>query len=243
RQGAREVQVILAYYKSGTMERADQESKIVTAKTLARRLSATPPCRSGPIELVIYDVHSLVQRHYFGDNIVTRYKTMTKYLKKRLENEDVTIAFPDLGAYKRFKPMFDGSMKKGDRKFPLVLCDKIRGKGDERIVTIREGEPRGKHVIIVDDIIKSGGTTLECKNALLAAGAAKVSAFATHAPCPKDSWQKFVGSGFDTVWISDSCPYTADKVRHTSPFEVLSLDQSLLRVILDDDDEAYEVDE
>lgn len=236
RLGAKEIKVILPYYPTGTLERGDTESQIVTAKTLARMLSATPLGRSGPVELVLYDIHSLGQRHYFGDNVVTRYKTGTKYLKKRLENEDVSIAFPDMGAWKRFKAMFDGT-KKGDRAFPVVVCDKVRD-GNKRIVTVREGEVKGRHVVIVDDIIKSGGTLIECCKALLASGATAVSAYATHGSFPQDSWKKFVGAGFANVWVTDSCPKTVAKLAGTAPFEVLSLDRSIARVIFDQDDEA-----
>jgi ribose-phosphate pyrophosphokinase len=236
RLGAKEIKVILPYYPTGTLERGDTESQVVTAKTLARILSATPLGRSGPVELVLYDIHSLGQRHYFGDNIVTRYKTGTKYLKERLKDEDVSIAFPDIGAHKRFKTMFDGS-KKDDRKFPLVICDKVRD-GNKRIVTVREGDVAGRHVVIVDDMIKSGGTLIECCKALLEHGAAKVSAFATHGSFPQESWKKFLNAGFAHVWVTDSCPKIAAKVEGTAPFEILSLNESLARVILDQDDRA-----
>ncbi len=239
RLGAKEFKVILPYYPTGSLERGDTESQVVTAKTLATMLSATPLNRGGPVEIVLYDIHSLGQRHYFDKTILTRYKTGTKYLKERLEGLDtstVTIAFPDMGAWKRFKGMFDGS-KKGDRKYPLVICDKVRD-GDKRIVTVREGDVRGRHVIIVDDMIKSGGTILECATALRAAGASVVSAYATHGSFPRDAWKKFLDAGFENVWITDSCPKIAAKVAGQPPFTVLSLDRSIARVILDDDDEA-----
>ncbi len=185
---------------------------------------------------MIYDVHSLGQRHYFGDSIMVRYKTGTKYLKHRLEHEDVSIAFPDIGAWKRFRLLFDGS-RSGDRKFPIIVCDKIRD-GAKRIVTIREGEVRDRHVVIIDDVIKSGGTILECRAALATAGAAKVSAYATHGSFPGGSWRKFVAAGFDRVWITDSCPRIAAQVAGQPPFEIISLARSIARVIFDEDDEA-----
>jgi len=239
RLGAKETKVVLPYYPTGTMERGETESVVVTAETLARQMSAIQPGRSGPVELVLYDVHSLDLRHYFGNSIMIRYKTGTKYLKKRLEKEDVSIAFPDVGAWKRFRLLFDGS-RPGDRKFPIIICDKVRD-GDKRSVTIREGEVRGRHVVVVDDIIKSGGTILECRAALTAAGASAVSAFATHGSFPKESWKKFLGAGFQRVWITESCPQVAAKVAGQDPFEIISLAQSVARAILDEDDEADEV--
>ena len=43
---------------------------------------------------------------------------------------DVTIAFPDEGAFKRFHSMFE---------FPLITCLKVR-QGTQRIVKIKEGK-------------------------------------------------------------------------------------------------------
>lgn len=41
---------------------------------------------------------------------------------------------------------------------------------------LKEGEPKGRHVVIVDDLVQSGGTLLEC-HALLAAHGAKHGEF------------------------------------------------------------------
>ena len=46
-----------------------------------------------------------------------------------------------------------------------VICTKVRD-GDKRIVRLKEGEPRGRHVVIVDDLVQSGGTLKECQKLL-----------------------------------------------------------------------------
>ena len=33
--------------------------------------------------------------------------------------------------------------------------------GDTRKITVKEGDPKGKHVVLVDDMVQSGGTLLE----------------------------------------------------------------------------------
>lgn len=43
-----------------------------------------------------------------------------------------------------------------------IVCNKVR-EGDQRIVCIKEGDPRGRHVVIVDDLVQSGGTLIECQ--------------------------------------------------------------------------------
>jgi predicted amidophosphoribosyltransferase len=38
--------------------------------------------------------------------------------------------------------------------------------GDKRIVRLKEGSPKGRHVVIVDDLVQSGGTLIECQRLL-----------------------------------------------------------------------------
>ena len=52
-----------------------------------------------------------------------------------------------------------------------VICTKVRD-GDKRIVQIKEGVPSGRHVVIVDDLVQSGGTLIECHGVLARSGAA-----------------------------------------------------------------------
>ena len=75
-------------------------------------------------------------------------KRWREYLEENGEQNNTAIVFPDEGASKRFGNLFSND-------FDIIVCSKIR-HNDERIVTIREGDPRGKHVIIVDDLVQTG---------------------------------------------------------------------------------------
>jgi len=227
RCGVQLFKIVLPYYPTGTMERVDNEGQVATGMTLARMLSATPLCGQGPAEIVTYDIHSLQLRGYFGDQVIPRLKTGTKYLKRQLKQlEDVSICFPDFGAKKRFGAMF--------ADFPRIICAKVR-EGEKRHVTIAEGNPRDRNVVIVDDSIQSGGTVIECKKVLDAAGSKTVSAYATHGRFPNESWRRFMEAGFARVWTTDSCPKTAAVIAGRSPFQVISLDDSIARVLVDED--------
>lgn len=222
------LKILLPYFPTGTMERIDHEGQVATASTLAQMISAVAPAGPGPVPLYLWDIHALPIRHYFGANISPKFKTGTKLLKERLAGQDISIAFPDEGAWKRFKTMF--SDESGSPLFPFIVCRKIR-EGDARKVTVSEGEVAGRHVVIVDDLIHSGGTTIECLKALKQAGAADVSAYATHGVLEQEAWKKFLHAGFAHVWITDSCPTTATLVETLSPFEVLSLAPSIARAV------------
>ncbi|XVF60736.1 hypothetical protein PTKIN_Ptkin08bG0072000 [Pterospermum kingtungense] len=220
--------LVLPFFPTGSFERMEEEGDVATAFTMARILSNIPISRGGPTSLVIYDIHALQERFYFGDHVLPLFETGIPLLKQRLhqlpDSDKIVVAFPDDGAWKRFHKLLDN--------FPTVICTKVR-EGDKRIVRLKEGNPADCHVVIVDDLVQSGGTLIECQKVLVAHGAAKVSAYVTHGVFPKRSWERFTkgnaGSekGFAFFWITDSCPHTVKAIGSTAPFEVLSLSGSI----------------
>ncbi|KAH9602978.1 hypothetical protein KSS87_006576 [Heliosperma pusillum] len=173
--------LVLPFFPTGTSERMEDEGDVATAFTLARILSNIPISRGGPTSLVTFDIHALQERFYFGDNILPCFESGIPLLKKRLQqlpDSDnvmnfreftanfntyalelligyISIAFPDDGSWKRFHKQL--------QHFPTIVCAKVR-EGDQRIVRLKEGDPRGRHVVIVDDLVQSGGTLLECQS-------------------------------------------------------------------------------
>ncbi|XP_054807440.1 ribose-phosphate pyrophosphokinase 4 isoform X2 [Prosopis cineraria] len=223
--------LVLPFFPTGSFERMEEEGDVATAFTLARMLSDIPVSRGGPTSLVIYDIHALQERFYFGDEVLPLFETGIPLLKQRLRQlpdaDNIVIAFPDDGAWKRFHKQFEN--------FPVLVCTKVR-EGDKRIVRLKEGNPIGRHVVIVDDLVQSGGTLIECQKVLAAHGAAKVSAYVTHGVFPKQSWERFThknGSknAFTYFWITDSCPVTVKAIANNAPFEVLSLAGSIANAL------------
>ena len=147
------------------------------------------------------------------------------------------MAFPDDGAEKRFGYLF----KKAFPEMEMVTCGKKRDSGDpsKRLVVVKEGNCEGKHVVIVDDMIQTGGTLYECGRVLKAdMGAASVSAFCTHGIFPNESWRRFAtvpdnacreasAAGdraiFEKIWLTNSNPTVVSQLP-VSP----ALDQLLL---------------
>ncbi|KAJ0435556.1 putative ribose-phosphate diphosphokinase [Helianthus annuus] len=221
--------LVLPFFPTGSFERMEEEGDVATAFTMARILSNIPASRGGPTSLVIYDIHALQERFYFGDHVLPCFETGMPLLKQRLHQlpdaDNVVIAFPDDGAWKRFHKLLD--------HFPTVVCAKVR-EGDKRIVRLKEGDPAGRHVVIVDDLVQSGGTLIECQKVLAAHGANKVSAYVTHAVFPKKSYERFVHKdgenskkAFEYFWITDSCANTVKEIGNKAPFEVISLAGSI----------------
>ncbi|XP_010533913.1 PREDICTED: ribose-phosphate pyrophosphokinase 3, chloroplastic isoform X1 [Tarenaya hassleriana] len=221
--------LVLPFFPTGTSERMEDEGDVATAFTLARILSNIPISRGGPTSLVTFDIHALQERFYFGDNILPCFESGIPLLKNRLQqlpdSDNISIAFPDDGAWKRFHKQL--------QHFPTIVCNKVR-IGDKRIVRVKEGDAEGRHVVIVDDLVQSGGTLLECQKVLAAHGAARISAYVTHGIFPKSSWKRFKhanggdpAEGLTYFWITDSCALTVKEVMNKPPFEVLTLAGSI----------------
>ena len=209
--------LILPFFPTGTAERVDREGEVPTAVTLARILSAIPASRGGPTSAVIFDIHALQERFYFGDSITPCFETGIPLLLAAIDalpdRDDVVIAYPEEGAMKRFHTFFEG--------FEEVVCTKVR-QGDKRIVTLKEGEPKGKHVVIVDDLVQTGGTLVECGKVLQKHGAKALSAFCTHGVFPNESWKRF-SEGAAKVRLVPVRPRSRCERRFLRTFPVVAL--------------------
>eukprot|EP01006_Ploeotia_vitrea_P024714 TRINITY_DN57519_c0_g2_i2.p1 TRINITY_DN57519_c0_g2~~TRINITY_DN57519_c0_g2_i2.p1 ORF type:complete len:216 (+),score=123.06 TRINITY_DN57519_c0_g2_i2:212-859(+) len=212
-------------------------------------------CASGIPQVIIFDIHTLQNEFYFDDTVLVRHTSCVPLLKrelsllaeKKLDSDDeesdkdkgqttvarvadladmpIAVAFPDEGAYKRFHAHFD-------KLYELIICHKVRD-GDKRIVKLKEGDVKDKHCVIVDDLVQSGSTLLQCAKTLLANGAGAVSAYVTHAIFPNESHEKFVGnSDFQFFWVTNSHPVTR-KLVDKPPFKILSVAPLVIDEILD----------
>lgn len=214
--------VVLPYSPVGTMERVVQEGQVATAATYAHMFSSLPSC-GRPTRLMVYDLHTLQNRFYLHGNSVASLQTAIPLLKEKIKESNINcVAFPDDGAAKRFSAMFQ------DMDLEIIVCGKTRGEGDQRNVVIQDGDANGKHIVIVDDLVQTGGTLFESGKVLKEAGAASVNAFVSHAVFPNDSWKRFNVGGdracFDKFWVTNSIPTVTDKLPVSDGiFEVLDL--------------------
>ena len=230
---ARSLTFVLPYFPTGTMERMDEDGRIVTAKSLARHLSSMPSGLGLKNRLVIFDIHALPEWHIFeGTNVVPILDSAIPLLEARLRGpgniRNVSIVFPDEGAFKRFGRQL--------RSWPQIICEKRRD-GSKREIRIKEGDPMGRHCVIVDDLAQSGETQDLTGCVLAKAGAKAISCFVTHMVTPNESWRRFLRPQFPLkyFWFSDSCPWSARQIfalTEDHPFELVSLAQPIVNQMM-----------
>lgn len=218
---ADKVRVVIPYFPVGTMERISKKGEVATAKYFADILSTLPPGRTNKTSIHIFDLHALTERFFFDSARVNAELHSAMDLIKREIPKDTVIVFPDDGAAKRFAEEFAG--------YETIVCAKVRD-GNGRKVTVKEGDPKGKRVIIIDDLIQTGGTIIEAAKVLTEMGATQVDAFATHGVFPNDSHVR-VAAALGTLYTTDTIPANHARSESVSNMRVFSIRELIDRII------------
>ncbi len=202
--GARSLSLVIPYFGYATMERAALPREIVTAKTRARLLSSIPAPGSGA-RVLLLDLHTEGIPFYFEGALrpIHLYaKPVVLEAVRRLTSGSAAfaIACTDAGRAKWVESMAN------DLGVPAAFVFKRRtASGTE--VTAVSAQVEGRHVVIYDDLIRTGGSLLNAARAYRAAGAARISAVATHGIFPGEALPRLQQSGlFDKIVVTDSHP-------------------------------------
>ena len=93
----------------------------------------------------------------------------------------------------------------------IAIVDKRRPQAGVAEVMNLIGDVEGKHAILVDDIVDSGGTLCNAAKAILDANALTVRAYITHGVLSDDACQKVEKSVLEELVITDSIPDRSPK--------------------------------
>lgn len=204
RLGAHILTLAIPWYGYQTMEREVVRGEVVTAKTRARLLSAIPIAGSGN-RAILVDLHSEGIAQYFSGNIrpVHLYAkpVVLPLIRSIAGDEPFVLASTDAGRAKWVESLAN------DLGVDAGFVFKRRLSGARTEVTALAADVRGKHVIIYDDMIRTGGSLLGAARAFLDAGAERISAVCTHGVFPGDALDRLEASGLlQVVGCTDTHP-------------------------------------
>lgn len=177
---ASKVTVVIPYLGYSRQDRKTESRAPVTTKYLAMLFESL-----GINRLLTMDVHNLSAfqnsfriptDHLEAKNLLADYAV--KQIAVNEYTNLVTLS-PDSGAAGRTKRFRTSLSKKVGQEVGMAYLDKTR-VGDEVKVSAVIGEVKNKNVIVVDDLISSGSTLVECKKAVEAAGGNLFMSCATH---------------------------------------------------------------
>ena len=196
RASAKHVNVVIPYYGYARQDRKDKPRIAVSAKLMANLLTA-----SGASRVVSCDLHAGQIQGFFDIPLdhLNGSSVFVPYVKK-LNLENVIFASPDAGGTERVRDY----AKYFDCEF--VICDKTREKANEVKSVEVIGEVKDKDVIIVDDLIDTGGTIAMASNVIMDKGAKSVRAIITHPVLSGNAEENLENSSLIELVVTDSIP-------------------------------------
>jgi ribose-phosphate pyrophosphokinase len=208
RASARHITAVMPYFGWARQDRKDQPRVAIGAKLVAKLLEAAGATRIMTMDLHADQIQGFFERpvdHLFASTIFMPYI-------KSLQLENLTIASPDMGGSKR------AYAYSKHLHSDVVICYKQRKKAN--VIGHMEviGDVEGKDVILVDDMIDTGGTLTHAANLMKERGAKSVRAICTHPILSGDAYERIEASALTELIVSDTIPLKKD----TSKIKVVS---------------------
>lgn len=209
---ARRVTAVLPYFPYARSDKKDEPRISVTARLMADLLKT-----AGADRVLTVDLHSPQIQGFFSmpADQLTAVPVLCEALRARGLTETVVVA-ADVGESKdagRFAKLLN---------LPLAIIDKRREGDDERAqARALIGEVRGKHALIVDDEIATGGTIFAATDFLFQCGAKSVSAAVVHPVLSGRAYERLALSKLERLLVTNSIPLSAPNP--TPKIEVLSV--------------------
>ncbi|MGO8671262.1 MAG: ribose-phosphate diphosphokinase [Capsulimonadaceae bacterium] len=172
RASADRITAVMPYFGYARQERKDRPRAAITAKLIADVLAA-----AGVDRVIAMDLHADAIQGFFNIPVdhLTALGIFTNYfLEKNLDN--VVIVSPDEGRVKQARQMVRLL------NAPLAVGYKHHETHGHTAITDIAGDVKGKVPVILEDMITTGGSIIECVNALVAHGAQeRIYVAASHA--------------------------------------------------------------
>ena len=204
RASAARITAVIPYFGYARQDRKAKAHDPITAKLCADLLTT-----AGANRVLTMDLHAPQIQGFFNiplDHLlgVPMLASHTKELIAGHTGEYVVVS-PDLGSVTRARNFADRVC------LPLAIVDKRRQKANVSEVMNIIGEVRGKKVILVDDMIDTGGTLCNAAKALMENGALSVTACATHAVLSGPALKILSESPIEKILLLDTIPVPPEK--------------------------------
>lgn len=197
RGSASEIIAIIPYFGYSRQDRKEMPRVPISSSVVVTMLA-----NAGIDRIITVDIHSQQQQGFTQkpwDNLFGSYVIIPVIKERNLS--DLVIASPDKGgilqatAYAKFLDA---------KEIAVVYKKRDITLNDVSNALAMIGDVKGRDVLIVDDIISTGGTIVNAAKHLKKNGAKSVRVTATHGIFAEDALEQIDNSGIDEVIITDS---------------------------------------
>lgn len=217
RASADYIVAVIPYFGYARQDRKDKPRVAIGSKLVANMLTS-----AGANRIMTMDLHASQIQGFFDipfDHLEASYLFMP-YIKK-LNLDNLIVAAPDVGSSYRAR------MYAHHLGCEFVICDKFRKKANEVAEMTVIGDVTDKNVIMVDDLIDTGGTLAKAAKMLTEHGARSVRAFCTHPVLSGNAYKNIENSVLEELVVCDTIPLK----ENISKIKVLSVAKLFARAI------------
>jgi ribose-phosphate pyrophosphokinase len=219
RASAKQIIAVMPYYGYARQDRKDQPRVAIGAKLVADMLHA-----AGANRVMTMDLHA-DQIQGFFDVPVDHLYASTIFLPyiQSLNLPNLTIAAPDMGGSKR------ANAYAKHLKSEIVICYKQRSKANVVDKMTAIGDIEGRNVVLVDDLVDTGGTLAKAADMMMEKGALSVRAVCTHPVLSGKAYENIEKSQMKELIVTDTIPLK----KESSKIKVISV-APLFSQVMDD---------
>lgn len=203
RASAYRVTAVLPYFGYARQDRKDQPRVAITAKLIANLITT-----AGADRVITMDLHASQIQGFFDIPFDHLYASpvFSNIVKDKIDN--LVVVSPDVGGIKLARS-YAKRLNAG-----LVVIDKRRPKPNEVEAMEIIGDVSGKNVLLVDDLIDTGGTFVSAVKALKNKGAKDIYGAVTHPLLSGESIKKIINCDIKKLYVTDTIPlnYENEKI-------------------------------
>jgi ribose-phosphate pyrophosphokinase len=204
RASAKRIVAVIPWYAYSRQDRKTKPREPITARLVANMIAA-----AGAERVMTMDLHTGQIEGYFSfpvDHLTAMHTFVDYFVDQGFQGaEDGVVVAPDTGEVKVAKQLA------GHLRLPWAIVNKMRDRPGHSEVTHVIGDVAGKRVIMIDDVIATGGTIANAAQRLVDEGAVEVSAAATHGEFSGDAYRKLDESPLKEVVVTNTLPLKEDE--------------------------------
>jgi ribose-phosphate pyrophosphokinase len=224
RASAYRLTAVIPYYGYARQERKTKARDPITAKLMANLLMA-----AGADRMIAIDLHASAIEGFFDIPVdhLPGVPLLAEYYKT-LPKDNLVVVSPDLGGVTRARNLAN---RLG---VDIAIIDKRRPAANQAEIMHVIGDIAGKNVIMVDDMIDTGGTITKGASVLREMGAKDIYVCCTHAVFSPPALERLENSVIDHVLTTNTIPIDNARQGQCSKIKVLSvaplLGEAIIRI-------------
>jgi len=213
RASAERITAVIPYYGYARKDRKDEGRVPITAKLVANLLTS-----AGADRVLTIDLHATQIQGFFDIPVdhLFAFPVLYPYFRA-LEIPDLTVVAPDVGSIKlarAYAKWLGGS---------LAVVDKRRKSPEEAEVGFLIGDVEGRNVLMMDDMITTGGSIVQAALTLKEHGARDIYVGVTHPVLCGPAEERLLSAPIKEIVATDTVPVDSRAERLRERLKVLSV--------------------